>query len=287
MLAERLGRATGQDGAARGPAGAHPALAPARAPLIDRSPEARLPVAWGESYADWIRKRLGHLPPVPDGVAFVESGEQVRALLHLAHARSAGWSFRLRAAPACRALDCPAGERPVLSLPGAPEPPAAPGCDQPARHLWRRHAGAAGRGATARPGLHAGAFSAVVRILHRGRLGGRVQRAAVAALRAHRAAPAAAWNARGPLALPTCPPPAPGRTCARSCSAPKGAGRADRGHRARLAPAGARELSRPLPARLGRRRGRRARAGARAPAAVHAAAVQRHRNRDQPAPGRP
>jgi alkyldihydroxyacetonephosphate synthase len=89
MLAERLGRATGQDARREAPAGAHPALAPARAPLIDRSPEARLPVAWGESYADWIRKRLGHLPPVPDGVAFVESGEQVRALLAW-RTRSAG-----------------------------------------------------------------------------------------------------------------------------------------------------------------------------------------------------
>ena len=85
-------------------------------PLIDRSPEARLPVAWGESYADWIRKRLGHLPPVPDGVAFVESGEQVRTLLDLAHAQR--WVVIPFAGGTSVSghLDCPAGDRPVLSL---------------------------------------------------------------------------------------------------------------------------------------------------------------------------
>ena len=41
-------------------------------PLIQTDPSTRLTMALGESFADWIRKRFGALPPVPDGVAFVE-----------------------------------------------------------------------------------------------------------------------------------------------------------------------------------------------------------------------
>lgn len=117
MLAERLGPghpaqdARREDLLARIP----PSRLPEH-PLIDRSPEARLPAAWGESYADWIRKRLGHLPPVPDGVAFVESGEQVRELLDMAHAQR--WVVIPFAGGTSVSghLDCPAGERPVLSI---------------------------------------------------------------------------------------------------------------------------------------------------------------------------
>ena len=117
MLAERLGPGHPAQDARREDLLAH--IPPSRLPehpLIDRSPEARLPVAWGESYADWIRKRLGHLPPVPDGVAFVESGEQVRTLLDLAHTQR--WVVIPFAGGTSVSghLDCPAGERPVLSL---------------------------------------------------------------------------------------------------------------------------------------------------------------------------
>jgi alkyldihydroxyacetonephosphate synthase len=117
MLAERLGPGhPGQDARREDLLARIPPSRLPEHPLIDRSPEARLPVAWGESYADWIRKRLGHLPPVPDGVAFVESGEQVRALLHLAHAQR--WVVIPFAGGTSVSghLDCPAGEQPVLSL---------------------------------------------------------------------------------------------------------------------------------------------------------------------------
>ena len=41
--------------------------------LIGTDAATRFSVAMGESFADWLRKRLGALPPVPDGVAFPES----------------------------------------------------------------------------------------------------------------------------------------------------------------------------------------------------------------------
>ena len=85
-------------------------------PLIDRSAEARLAVAWGESYADWIRKRLGQLPPLPDGVAQPESHQEVRQLLDLAQAQ--GWLVIPFGGGTSVAghLDCPQSARPILSL---------------------------------------------------------------------------------------------------------------------------------------------------------------------------
>src|ERR1017187_10864646 len=53
--------------------------------LIATDSAERLRVGLGESYRDWIRRRTGALPPLPDGVAFVETSEQVRELLDLAH----------------------------------------------------------------------------------------------------------------------------------------------------------------------------------------------------------
>ncbi len=117
MLAQQLGPGhPGQDARREDLLACIPPSRLPEHPLIDRSPEARLPVAWGESYADWIRKRLGHLPPVPDGVAFVESGEQVRELLDLAHMQR--WVVIPFAGGTSVSghLDCPACDRPVLSL---------------------------------------------------------------------------------------------------------------------------------------------------------------------------
>lgn len=73
-------------------------------------------MAQGESYADWIRKRFGALPPVPDGVAYPESGEQVRELLDLAHASR--WMVIPFAGGTSVAghLDCPVSEQPILSI---------------------------------------------------------------------------------------------------------------------------------------------------------------------------
>lgn len=117
MLAERLGPGHATPDAARA---ALLALVPASRlpehPLLDRSAQARLACAWGESYADWIRKRFGHLPPMPDAVALPTSDEEVRALLDLAQAR--GWIVMAIGGGTSVAghLDCPLGERPVLGI---------------------------------------------------------------------------------------------------------------------------------------------------------------------------
>lgn len=117
MLAERLGPGHAAPDARRDDLLARipPSRLPAH-PGIDTAPGARLAVAWGESYADWLRKRCGHLPPVPDGVATPASSEEVRALLDLAHARR--WVVIPFGGGTSVAghLDCPAGERPILSL---------------------------------------------------------------------------------------------------------------------------------------------------------------------------
>ena len=49
--------------------------------LIQTDAATRFAMALGESYCDWIRKRFGALPPVPDGVAFPESSEL--SLIHI------------------------------------------------------------------------------------------------------------------------------------------------------------------------------------------------------------
>jgi alkyldihydroxyacetonephosphate synthase len=84
--------------------------------LIETDASQRLTMALGESFADWIRKRFGALPPVPDGVAFPESSEQVRELLDLAQLR--GWIVIPFAGGTSVAghLDCPISDRPILSV---------------------------------------------------------------------------------------------------------------------------------------------------------------------------
>jgi len=67
------------------------AIAPGRLaphPLVDATPATRALHALGQSLPDWLRLRHGRLGAVPDGVAFPESAEQVRALL--AHAGRCG-----------------------------------------------------------------------------------------------------------------------------------------------------------------------------------------------------
>ena len=84
--------------------------------LIQTDADVRFSMAMGESFGDWIRKRFGALPPVPDGVAFVESTEQVRDLLALAHTNN--WMVIPFAGGTSVAghLDCPISERPILSI---------------------------------------------------------------------------------------------------------------------------------------------------------------------------
>ena len=85
-------------------------------PLIQTDADTRFAMALGESFGDWIRKRFGALPPVPDGVAFPESGEQVRELLDLAHEHN--WIVIPFAGGTSVAghLDCPISQRPILSI---------------------------------------------------------------------------------------------------------------------------------------------------------------------------
>ncbi|NYE59286.1 alkyldihydroxyacetonephosphate synthase [Duganella sp. 1224] len=66
-----LAQACAQIGASRLPA--HP--------LIDTSAETRLRNALGQSLPDWLRLRYGVIGAAPDGVAYPESAEDVRALL--------------------------------------------------------------------------------------------------------------------------------------------------------------------------------------------------------------
>ncbi|NDP38455.1 MAG: FAD-binding oxidoreductase [Rhodoferax sp.] len=118
MLNARLGPgrpgvdATREDMLAQVPAsrlnGAHP--------LIQTDAASRFGMAMGESFADWIRKRFGALPPVPDGVAFPESSSQVRELLDLANASN--WIVIPFAGGTSVAghLDCPISDRPILSI---------------------------------------------------------------------------------------------------------------------------------------------------------------------------
>ncbi|GLR14233.1 FAD-binding oxidoreductase [Chitinimonas prasina] len=85
-------------------------------PLIRTDPVVRLSVALGESYPDWLRKRCGTTPTVPDGVSYPETSEQVQELL--AMAQLADWIVIPFAGGTSVAghLDCPVSPRPVLSL---------------------------------------------------------------------------------------------------------------------------------------------------------------------------
>ncbi len=84
--------------------------------MIQTDAATRFAMGFGESFADWIRKRFGALPPLPDGVAFPESAEQVRALLDLANTNH--WMVIPFAGGTSVAghLDCPMSARPILSI---------------------------------------------------------------------------------------------------------------------------------------------------------------------------
>lgn len=118
MLAQRLGPGLPGTDATRDAILARipPSRLEGAHPLIQTDASTRFAMALGESFADWIRKRFGALPPVPDGVAFVESTEQVRELLDLAQAK--GWMVIPFAGGTSVAghLDCFVSERPILSL---------------------------------------------------------------------------------------------------------------------------------------------------------------------------
>jgi alkyldihydroxyacetonephosphate synthase len=95
------------------------ALAPSRlAPhrLVDTSAAERVRHALGQSLPDWLRLRYGKIGTVPDGVAWPESGAQVRELLDFAAAAGAIVIPYGGGTSVAGHLSAPEGTRPVLSL---------------------------------------------------------------------------------------------------------------------------------------------------------------------------
>lgn len=87
FLCERLGPGRAPDDA--GFEAVCASLAPGRLPphpLVDADPQARLRHALGQSLPDWLRLRHGRVEAAPDGVAYPECAQQVRALLDYAAA---------------------------------------------------------------------------------------------------------------------------------------------------------------------------------------------------------
>lgn len=85
-------------------------------PLVDTTSEARLRSGFGQSLPDWLKLRYGKLGSVPDGVAFPESGEQVRQLLDYAKACNAAVIPCGGATSVVGHLTAPTGAQPVLTI---------------------------------------------------------------------------------------------------------------------------------------------------------------------------
>jgi alkyldihydroxyacetonephosphate synthase len=116
FLAERLGPGMGPVDAAFGAVCA--SLAPSRLPphpLVDTAPEVRLTHALGQSLPDWLRLRYGRVEAAPDGVAFPESADEVRALLRFARETGAAVVPYGGGTSVCGHLDAAPG-RPTLSV---------------------------------------------------------------------------------------------------------------------------------------------------------------------------
>ncbi|MFL6660444.1 MAG: FAD-binding oxidoreductase [Massilia sp.] len=85
-------------------------------PLVDTSAAARLANALGQSLPDWLRMRYGRIDSAPDGVAYPESGEQVRQLLDYAAACGALVIPCGGATSVAGHLTVPVGSKPVLTI---------------------------------------------------------------------------------------------------------------------------------------------------------------------------
>lgn len=85
-------------------------------PLVDVSAPARLANALGQSLPDWLRMRYGRIDSAPDGVAWPESGEQVRELLAYAADCGAIVIPCGGATSVAGHLTVPLGEQPVLTI---------------------------------------------------------------------------------------------------------------------------------------------------------------------------
>jgi alkyldihydroxyacetonephosphate synthase len=116
FLGERLGPGTGPRDAdfADVCAGLAPSRLPPH-PLVDASPEVRLAHALGQSLPDWLRLRYGRVEAAPDGVAFPESADDVRALIRYAIDAGAAVVPYGGGTSVCGHLDAAPG-RPTLSV---------------------------------------------------------------------------------------------------------------------------------------------------------------------------
>lgn len=84
--------------------------------LIDRSREARLRHAVGQSLPDWVALRTGTIPNFPDGVAFPESMDHLEAVLAYAKAVGAVVIPYGGGTSVVGHLSAPKGDRPVLTI---------------------------------------------------------------------------------------------------------------------------------------------------------------------------
>ena len=84
--------------------------------LVDTAPETRLRCALGQSLPDWLRLRYGRIDTAPDGVAYPESGEQVRELLAYARSSAAAVIPYGGGTSVAGQLTVPGGKQAVLSL---------------------------------------------------------------------------------------------------------------------------------------------------------------------------
>ena len=85
-------------------------------PLVDISAEVRMRNSLGQSLPDWLKMRFGKIEHFPDGVAFPESGEQVRELLTYAKACGAAVIPYGGGTSVVGHLSVPQGAQPVLSI---------------------------------------------------------------------------------------------------------------------------------------------------------------------------
>jgi len=117
FLAERIGAGGKTDDASHAAACAR--VKASRLPahrLVDTSPAIRMAHALGQSLPDWLRMRHGRIDHAPDGVAFPDSGDQVRELLDYAAAAGAIVIPCGGATSVAGHLTVPEGEVPVLSV---------------------------------------------------------------------------------------------------------------------------------------------------------------------------
>lgn len=84
--------------------------------LIDTTAPVRLRNALGQSLPDWLRLRYGVIDTAPDGVAYPESPEDVRALLDYAGQFNVVLIPQGGGTSVAGHLTAPGGERPVLAV---------------------------------------------------------------------------------------------------------------------------------------------------------------------------